>query len=83
MQESPHVWALIQRWMDGQVVRVSQSALADALGVSRQALSQWKSGAVRPSPENLQRLADITQIPYGDLTAALLLDMGYVENAHA
>jgi DNA-binding transcriptional regulator YiaG len=66
--------------MDGQVVRVNQSQFADALGVTRQTVSHWKSGATHPSPRALRQLANITQIPYNDLTAALLLDKGYIEH---
>lgn len=73
-----HVWGLVQRWMDGQVIRVNQSQLADALGVSRQIVSAWKAGESRPSPASLRRIANVTRIPYAELTAALLLDMGYV-----
>lgn len=76
---APHVWQLVQRWMDGQVIRVNQSQLADALGVGRQTITQWKRGETRPSPANLRRLHEVTRIPYSDLTAALLRDMGYVD----
>lgn len=76
---APHVWQLVQRWMDGQVIRVNQSQLADALGVGRQTITQWKRGETRPSPVNLRRLHEVTRIPYSDLTAALLRDMGYTD----
>lgn len=74
----PRIWQLIQRWMDGQVIRVNQSQLADAIGVGRQTITQWKRGETRPSPENLRRLSEVTHISYPDLTDALLRDLGYV-----
>lgn len=73
------MWSLIQSWMDGQLVRVNQSALAEAVGVTRQALSQWKNGQARPSPETLRRLRDVTRLEWSVLTDALLHDMGYTE----
>ena len=47
------LWRVIQSWMDGQIVRVNQAQLAEALGVNRQSLSQWKHGQARPSPDSL------------------------------
>jgi len=35
---------------------LSQEALADTLGISRQALSKWESGASLPTLENLLQL---------------------------
>lgn len=80
---APHVWQLIQRWMDGQVIRVNQSQLASAIGVGRQTITQWKRGETRPSPDNLRRLSEVTRIPYSDLTDALLRDLGYVIDREA
>lgn len=75
-----HIWQEIQGWLDAQLIRVNQSQLADALGVQRQTVSQWKSGETRPSPEKLRRLHEVTRIPYPVLTDALLRDMGYRED---
>lgn len=73
-----HVWRLIQSWMDGQVVRMNQSQVAEAFGVGRQSLSQWKAGAT-PSPKHLRAIRRVTRIDWNLLTDALLRDMGYVE----
>lgn len=73
------LWRLVQSWMDGQIVRVNQSQLADALGVNRQSLTQWKQGQARPSPTNLRALRRVTRIDWALLTDALLRDMGYTE----
>ena len=35
----------------------SQEALAERLGVSRQAVSRWETGTARPDAENLARLS--------------------------
>lgn len=45
--------------------------LADALGVSRQAITSWRFGYCRPSPGNLERLAEITGAPLDQLADAL------------
>lgn len=41
----------------------SQARLAEALGVSRQAISRWETGAAIPSSENLIQLSRLYQIP--------------------
>lgn len=76
-----YLWRVIQQWMDGQIVRVNQSQLADAVGVNRQSLTQWKQGQARPSPANLRSLRRVTRLDWTLLTDALLRDMGYVEEA--
>lgn len=73
------LWRLIQSWMDGQIVRVNQSQLAEAIGVNRQSLTQWKLGQSRPSPESLRALRRVTRIDWSLLTDALVRDLGYVE----
>lgn len=72
-----HVWALIQQWMDAQFFRVSQAQLAEKIGVSRSALSQWKTGQARPRPEHLRALHRATRIDYDLLVEAVVQDMGY------
>lgn len=53
----------------GEVIRrkrldchMTQEFVADALGVSRQAVSKWESGASDPSTTNLTALADLFEI---------------------
>lgn len=41
---------------------MTQEFVADALGVSRQAVSKWESGASDPSTTNLTALADLFEI---------------------
>ena len=38
---------------------MSQEALAERLGVSRQAVSKWEMGTSVPSPENRRALSEI------------------------
>lgn len=78
MTRTTQVWRIVQEWMDGQLVSVTQSKVADAIGVQRSALSQWKYGQARPTPANLRRVHEITRVPYRDLLDALLADMGYL-----
>jgi transcriptional regulator with XRE-family HTH domain len=77
------LWRVIQSWMDGQIVRVNQAQLAEALGVNRQSLSQWKHGQARPSPESLRAIRRVTRLDWHLLTEALLTDLGYVEEEEA
>lgn len=42
---------------------VSQEGLAARIGVSRQTISKWESGDVRPSADNLMRLSQVFQLP--------------------
>ena len=58
----------------GQVLRqhradchMTQEFVAEALGVSRQAVSKWESGASDPSTSNLLALAKLFQVPAEEL----------------
>lgn len=42
---------------------ISQEALAELLEVSRQTVSKWENGQVRPSAENLARLSQVLGVP--------------------
>lgn len=44
----------------------SQEALAEALGVSRQAVTKWEDGSALPSTANLLALADFFGVPLED-----------------
>lgn len=46
---------------------VSQTRLAEALGVTQAAVAQWESGKAEPTLFNLRRLADILGVTTGDL----------------
>ncbi len=45
----------------------SQELLAERLGVSRQAVSKWETGAAEPSTANLLALADLYEITVDEL----------------
>lgn len=47
----------------------SQQALADYVGVMRQAVAQWKDGKTIPDMYNFKRIAEFFKIPYELLTA--------------
>ena len=57
---------------------ISQEALADMLGLSRQSVSKWENGSALPTMENLSRLAKIFDVP-----VSYLLDDGQQENRTA
>lgn len=77
------LWNLVEAWQARQRFGVTQSALAREVGVSRSALSQWKSGKARPTPEKLRSLSSVTGVSYRVLLDALLMDMGYLEKENA
>lgn len=74
-----HLWALIQEWRDAQFFPVSQAKLAEKIGITRSAMSQWKNGQVRPTPANLRELHKVTRIDYERLLDAVVRDMGYLD----
>jgi DNA-binding XRE family transcriptional regulator len=47
--------------------KVTQEFVAEALGVSRQAVSKWENGVSDPSTSNLLALAKLYGIPVEDL----------------
>lgn len=51
--------------------KISQTALAEALGVTQQAVGKWETGRSSPDPQTLVRLAE-----YFGVTADTLLGMG-------
>ena len=46
---------------------LSQESFAEQLGVSRQAVSKWESGAADPSTSNLLALAKLFGVPAEEL----------------
>ena len=55
--------------------QMTQEFVAEALGVSRQAVSKWERGAADPSTSNLLALAKLFGVPAEELlreTAAML-----------
>lgn len=49
---------------------ISQESLAEALDVSRQAVTKWESGASRPSTGNLLALCRVLEVPLETFTGA-------------
>ena len=45
-------------------MRLSQAQLAASLGVSRGACGQWEQGVSRPSSNNMEELARITEVSF-------------------
>jgi transcriptional regulator with XRE-family HTH domain len=46
---------------------MTQEYVAEALGVSRQAVSKWETGAAEPSTSNLLALAKLYGVDAGEL----------------
>lgn len=83
-----HLWRVIQAWLDKLDFPPSQSKLALRLGVTRSAVSEWKIGRSRPTPQNLRALADLMEpqlgpAAYETLLQALNTDQGYLDQVAA
>lgn len=50
--------------------KMTQEFVAESLGVSRQAVSKWESGAAAPSTANLMALAELFQVDAAELLQA-------------
>ncbi len=46
---------------------LSQEAVAEELGISRQAVTKWEMGQSKPSAKNLKALTELYQISYEEL----------------
>ncbi len=49
--------------------KLTQSEVAEELGVSRQAVSRWETGEMIPSAKNLRRLSEMYGEPLDDLVS--------------
>lgn len=76
-QQPGHLWRVIQSWLDSTWNPPSQNKLAGRLGVSGSALGDYKYARHMPSPEFLQALAEVIQVPYELVLDATLKDNGY------
>lgn len=51
---------------------MTQQALADAMGVTRQAVYAWHAGTARPSLRRLPALSAALRVPVADLVGAII-----------
>jgi transcriptional regulator with XRE-family HTH domain len=84
--EVSHLWTVVQEWLGLLPYPPSQSRLAQRLGVSRSAVSDWKKGTSSPAAAHLRALATEMQTVAGpDIYARLLeavnQDQGYLPAA--
>lgn len=82
MAEVTNLWRVIQAWLDELPFPPSQARIGEAVGVERSAVSDWKYGKTRPTPEHLSKLASLLEPQagpdvYGDLLLAMVKDMGF------
>ena len=49
-------------------LKMNQSELARAIGISRQSYSAWEKGSSQPNKDNLEKLDKILRFPTGFLT---------------
>lgn len=78
-----YLWAIVQEWMDSIPYPPSQRKLANRLGVSPSAVTDWKYGDGFPEPAALKRLATEIGVPYERVLDAVLRDRGYREDPPA
>ena len=55
------------RWHTEELRQMTQEFVAEALGVSRQAVSKWETGTADPSTSNLLALAKLFGVPAEEL----------------
>lgn len=61
---------------------LSQEALAEALGVSRQAITKWEDGSALPSTANLLSLADFFGVPLEQFVRPLSQEEAKSDDIH-
>ena len=81
--EVSHLWGVVGEWLGLLPYPPNQSKLAQRLGVSRSAVSDWKKGVSSPSAQHLRALATEMQDVFGPDVYARLLeavnqDQGYL-----
>lgn len=74
------LWDIIQRHIDNSPYPPSIRTIATKLGVSPQAVANWRTPKALPSRENIAAIAQLTGRTYDEVLAAALLDTGYVNN---
>jgi len=60
-------------WLDNQIQKLgtNKTGLAHMLGLTQSCVSQWVSGATRPSDRNCRKLARVLHVSLGDIHHAL------------
>lgn len=73
------LYAIVQRHIDNY--GPSEAEVARRIGLSPQALNQWKNKGLRklPSKQALTGLSRVTRTRYEDVLDAALRDAGYLE----
>lgn len=84
--EESHLWMVVQEWMASLPYPPNQSKLAERIGVSRSAVSDWKKGVSSPGAVHLHALAKEMQSVAGPgiyerLLEAVNQDQGYLPSA--
>jgi transcriptional regulator with XRE-family HTH domain len=83
MAETSQLWKVIEEWRAVLPYPPRQSQLAKRLGVTANAVSEWKWGHSKPTPDNLRALADEMEAVagrdvYRRLLDAVNRDQGYL-----
>lgn len=71
------LWDIIQAYIDRSPYPPSNRRIAEELGVSPQTLSNWRNPRDLPSRSNLEKIAQLTSVPYNRILDAALHDTGY------
>jgi transcriptional regulator with XRE-family HTH domain len=72
------LWGIVQRHIDAAPYPPSVRQVALRIGISPQALWNWRTPRALPSVENLRALSSVTGTPYAEVLDAALRDAGYL-----
>lgn len=71
------LYDIIQRHIDAQPYGASVRSVAKALGVTPTTVGNWREPRELIRKEHLEAIARVTGVPYREVLAALLQDIGY------
>lgn len=71
------LYDIIQRHIDAQPYGASQAQIAQAVGVSRTTIGNWREPRKLIGKKTMERLAAVTGTTYAEVLEANLYDIGY------
>lgn len=76
------VWRLLREWSEEHPLHPNQQQMATFFEVSKSLLSGWKLRESVMQPDDMQRVSNLTGIPYSSLSEALREDMPFILEHH-
>jgi transcriptional regulator with XRE-family HTH domain len=77
------LWDIVQAHIDATDYPPSERQVAKRLGVSPTTLRNWRTPKSLPDLDNLVSLSKLVGVPYSEVLAAALEDVGYVAEGAA